>query len=58
MTLESNNLIQRFLQPDQQRLKVQKEANQLRMGKDTDEREDFLYQIRTKVCSHVIISTI
>ncbi|ESW31443.1 hypothetical protein PHAVU_002G238500 [Phaseolus vulgaris] len=38
----------RFLQPDQQKLKGQKEANQLKMGKETDEREDFLYQIRTK----------
>ncbi|XP_047181231.1 protein SCAR1-like isoform X1 [Vigna umbellata] len=37
-----------FLQPDQQILKGQKETNQLRMGKETDEREDFLYQIRTK----------
>ncbi|RDX69338.1 Protein SCAR1 [Mucuna pruriens] len=37
-----------FLQLDQQKLKVQKEAKQLRMGKETDEREDFLYQIRTK----------
>ncbi|XP_027917627.1 protein SCAR1 isoform X2 [Vigna unguiculata] len=36
------HLIRRFLQPDQ------KETNQLRMGKETDEREDFLYQIRTK----------
>nr|KYP45736.1 Protein SCAR3 [Cajanus cajan] len=33
---------------DQQKLKGQKEANQLRMEKETDEREDFLYQIRTK----------
>ncbi|KAG4391317.1 hypothetical protein GLYMA_05G158300v4 [Glycine max] len=33
---------------DQQKLKGQKEANQLRMGKEIDEREDFLYQIRTK----------
>ncbi|TKY60038.1 SCAR1 protein [Spatholobus suberectus] len=38
----------RFLQLDQQKLKGQKEAYQLRMGKETDEREDFLYQIRTK----------
>ncbi|XP_020236461.1 protein SCAR1 isoform X2 [Cajanus cajan] len=37
-----------FLQLDQQKLKGQKEANQLRMEKETDEREDFLYQIRTK----------
>lgn len=37
-----------FLQLEQQKLKGQKEANLLRMGKETDEREDFLYQIRTK----------
>ncbi|CAJ1938629.1 unnamed protein product [Sphenostylis stenocarpa] len=38
----------RFLQPAQQKLQGQKEANHLRMGNETDEREDFLYQIRTK----------
>ncbi|CAI8618651.1 unnamed protein product [Vicia faba] len=30
------------------KLNSQKEVNQLRMGHETDEREDFLYQIRTK----------
>lgn len=30
------------------KLNSQKEANQLRMGKEIDEKEDFLYQIRTK----------
>ncbi|KAK7359216.1 hypothetical protein VNO77_01167 [Canavalia gladiata] len=33
---------------DGQKLNGHREANQLRMGKETDEREDFLYQIRTK----------
>ncbi|KAK7318805.1 hypothetical protein RJT34_03512 [Clitoria ternatea] len=33
---------------DQQKLNGQKETNQLRIGKETDEREDFLYQIRAK----------
>ncbi|XP_061372591.1 SCAR-like protein 2 isoform X2 [Gastrolobium bilobum] len=33
---------------DQKKLNHQKEANQLIMGKEMDEREDFLYQIRTK----------
>ncbi|CAL0325000.1 unnamed protein product [Lupinus luteus] len=37
-----------FLQWDQQKLNGKKEANQSRMGKETDEREDFLQQIRTK----------
>ncbi|XP_027345698.1 protein SCAR3 isoform X2 [Abrus precatorius] len=36
------------LQLDRQKLNGQTEANHLRMGKETDEREDFLYQIRTK----------
>ncbi|XP_004504299.1 protein SCAR3-like isoform X1 [Cicer arietinum] len=31
-----------------QKLNGQKNANQLRMGKEIDEKEDFLYQIRTK----------
>ncbi|KAK7247157.1 hypothetical protein RIF29_42034 [Crotalaria pallida] len=33
---------------DQQKLNGKKESNQLRMGKEVDEREDFLQQIRTK----------
>ncbi|XP_057415331.1 scar-like domain-containing protein WAVE 5 [Lotus japonicus] len=33
---------------DQPKLNGWKEANQLRMGKETDEREDFLHQIRAK----------
>ncbi|XP_019463906.1 PREDICTED: protein SCAR3 isoform X1 [Lupinus angustifolius] len=37
-----------FLQWDQQKLNGKKEANQSRMGKEMDEREDFLQQIRTK----------
>ncbi|KAL3003548.1 hypothetical protein AAZX31_08G113400 [Glycine max] len=44
-----NNIIYRLKDKlDPQKLKGQKEANQLKMGKETDEREDFLYQIRTK----------
>uniref|UniRef100_A0A6N2KEJ7 WH2 domain-containing protein n=1 Tax=Salix viminalis TaxID=40686 RepID=A0A6N2KEJ7_SALVM len=33
---------------DQQKLNCQKEANQSANGKDIDEKEDFLHQIRTK----------
>ncbi|RZB96425.1 protein SCAR1-like isoform X1 [Glycine soja] len=44
-----NNIIYRLKDKlDPQKLQGQKEANQLKMGKETDEREDFLYQIRTK----------
>ncbi|CAK7350421.1 unnamed protein product [Dovyalis caffra] len=35
-------------QQDQQKLNWQKEANQSSNGKDVDEKEDFLHQIRTK----------
>ncbi|KAJ6333410.1 hypothetical protein OIU77_009307 [Salix suchowensis] len=35
-------------QQDQQKLNCQKEANQSANGKDIDEKEDFLHQIRTK----------
>ncbi|KAE9602961.1 hypothetical protein Lal_00049740 [Lupinus albus] len=37
-----------FPQWDQQKLNGNKETNHLRMGKEVDEREDFLQQIRTK----------
>jgi hypothetical protein len=36
-------------QQDQQEFNCQKEANQSANGKDIDEKEDFLHQIRTKV---------
>ncbi|KAK7400149.1 hypothetical protein VNO78_11349 [Psophocarpus tetragonolobus] len=44
-----NNIIYKLKDKlDEQKLKGQKETNQFRMRKETDEREDFLYQIRTK----------
>jgi len=49
---QSIRLVLPFLQLGPPKLNVQKEANQLRMGKEIDEKEDFLYQIRTKVSSH------
>ncbi|KAF5472968.1 hypothetical protein F2P56_009620 [Juglans regia] len=38
---------------DQQKLNEQKEANRAMNGKEMDERENFLQQIRSKVSSHL-----